>query len=104
MRKINIHDVFAANSDYYGNPRSVIHYTVLKINDGYDPRDYDKALKLAKNISKYSRKYHNKGYGGGIVFNMPPERLVERVNTFVSDWQDFQSRCEQRKAVIDFNS
>jgi len=47
------------NSDGYGNPRTVIHY--LEIADSYS-----EALKIAKTIG--GRKFHNKQYGGGIVF------------------------------------
>lgn len=47
------------NSDMYGNPRYVCHY--LEFAD-----TYEKALKLAKTLG--GRKYNNKSYGGGIVF------------------------------------
>jgi hypothetical protein len=47
------------SSDTNGNPRYVIHY--LNVD-----RDYDKALKIARKIG--GKKFHNKQYGGGIVF------------------------------------
>lgn len=47
------------SSDVNGNPRYVCHYLNLS-------RDYERAVKLANRIG--GRKYHTKGYGGGIVF------------------------------------
>lgn len=47
------------SNDTYGNPRYVCHF--LNIAD-----DYATAVKLANKIG--GRKYHNKQYGGGIVF------------------------------------
>lgn len=47
------------NNDVNGNPRYVCHF--LNIAD-----DYKTAVKLANKIG--GRKYHNKQYGGGIIF------------------------------------
>ena len=47
------------NNDVNGNPRYVCHYLELS-------NDYDRAVKLANSIG--GRKFHNKQYGGGIVF------------------------------------
>lgn len=47
------------NRDVNGNPRVVCHYT--EISD-----DYSRAVKLANRIG--GRKFHNKQYGGGVVF------------------------------------
>ena len=47
------------NNDTNGNPRFVCHF--LSIDN-----DYDIALQKAKTIG--GKKYHNKSYGGGIVF------------------------------------
>jgi len=47
------------NSDSNGNPRYVIHYSTL-----HD--DYETALKMARTFG--GRKFHNKQYGGGIIF------------------------------------
>jgi len=46
-------------NDIYGNPRYVVHYLEIAKN-------YDKAVKIANKIG--GRKFHNKQYGGGIVF------------------------------------
>ena len=59
------------NNDTNGNPRYVCHYTVFSIDsdsgEGIDLTDkYAAAVKRANKIG--GRKYHNKKYGGGIVF------------------------------------
>lgn len=57
------------NNDTNGNPRYVCHFTNffdMSINLGDIETAYSKALKLAKKIG--GRKFHNKQYGGGIVF------------------------------------
>lgn len=47
------------NNDSNGNPRYVCHFLNLS-------NDYDTAVKLANSIG--GRKFHNKQYGGGLVF------------------------------------
>lgn len=47
-------------NDTNGNPRYVCHYLVFNT-------DYVSACKLANTIG--GRKFHNKQYGGGIVFS-----------------------------------
>jgi hypothetical protein len=59
------------DNDVNGNPRYVCHFlSVLPdyIKNGGDGVSikYQKALKLAKAIG--GKKFHNKQYGGGIVF------------------------------------
>lgn len=62
------------NNDVNGNPRYVCHFynllTEKQSNDrtGYDfiSKQYTQALKTAKKIG--GRKFHNKQYSGGIVF------------------------------------
>lgn len=61
------------NNDVNGNPRYVCHF--LRIAD-----TYDEAMRLAKKIG--GRKFHNKQYGGGIVFqsynlNETAKQIVE---------------------------
>jgi len=56
---ITTEDFTRVNSDSNGNPRYVLHF--LKLADKYND-----ALILAKNQG--GRKFHNKQYGGGIVF------------------------------------
>ena len=47
------------NNDVNGNPRYVCHF--LNVAD-----NYNEAILLAKKIG--GRKFHNKQYGGGLVF------------------------------------
>lgn len=62
-------DFTRINNDVNGNPRYVIHF--LKCVPGPDytcntDQLYTKTCKLMNKIG--GRKYHNKSYGGGIVF------------------------------------
>jgi hypothetical protein len=58
------------NNDVNGNPRYVLHFLEIlnKEEEAFLPfsKKYDYALKKAKIIG--GRKFHNKQYGGGIVF------------------------------------
>lgn len=60
----------AVNNDVNGNPRYVCHYLdfkpLQKDNEPYKSFSYDEALHMAKELG--GRKFHNKQYGGGIVF------------------------------------
>lgn len=53
---INFHRI---NNDVNGNPRYVCHF--LAINS-----DFDTAVKIANKIG--GKRFHNKKFGGGIVF------------------------------------
>ncbi len=59
-------------NDVNGNPRYVVHFLDLDIHGPYEgvgyglSERYAMACKLANTIG--GRKYHNKSYGGGIVF------------------------------------
>lgn len=69
---ISTDDFTRITNDTYGNPRYVIHF--LRIAS-----TYDKALKLARKVG--GRKFHNKQYGGGIVFQTYDlNRLIDRLN------------------------
>jgi len=52
-------DFKRVNNDINGNPRYVCHFLNFA-------QDYDKALSIAREMG--GRKFHNKQYGGGIVF------------------------------------
>jgi hypothetical protein len=56
------------NNDINGNPRYVIHFLQLS-------HDYTRALYLAKQLG--GKKFHNKQYGGGIVFQSYNTRILE---------------------------
>lgn len=54
------------NNDINGNPRYVCHFlNFLKDGEG---ANYELALKRSRQLG--GRKFHNKQYGGGIVFQM----------------------------------
>jgi hypothetical protein len=62
-------------NDINGNPRYVIHF--LNLNN-----DYENALKTARKLG--GRKFHNKQYGGGIVFQSYNNRdLANRLNKLI---------------------
>lgn len=52
-------DFTRINNDVNGNPRYVCHFLAID-------KDYQTAIKKANKIG--GRKFHNKQYGGGIVF------------------------------------
>jgi hypothetical protein len=56
--------------DVNGNPRYVCHFLQLDVHGMYSGIDlserYNLALTLARSIG--GKKFHNKQYGGGIVF------------------------------------
>jgi hypothetical protein len=63
------------NNDTYGNPRHVCHFLNLNTREELDKsgpdwiptgEKYALALQRARKIG--GRKFHNKQYGGGIVF------------------------------------
>ena len=63
-------DFTRINNDVNGNPRYVIHFLkcepeLWKFNH-HSPSRYANTCKLMNKIG--GRKYHNKSYGGGIVF------------------------------------
>jgi hypothetical protein len=62
------------NNDVNGNPRYVIHFLALLTEQEKSGNDlaslsgrYDLAVKKAKKLFG-GKKFHNKQYGGGIVF------------------------------------
>lgn len=72
MKTINPEDFIRVKNDVYGNPRYVCHFLSLDIHGpdkgiGFGVSDrYAMACKLGNKAG--GRKYHNKSYGGGIVF------------------------------------
>jgi hypothetical protein len=72
---VNAESFTRVNNDINGNPRYVLHFLHF-VRDDEIPRTapdfvtkkYDLALKRAKGHPFYGRKFHNKQYGGGIVF------------------------------------
>ena len=78
-------DFTRINNDVNGNPRHVCHFLYLDVH-GWQSRiwlsdRYAIACKLANSIG--GKKYHNKQYGGGIVFQEYAgclDSLCERIN------------------------
>lgn len=71
----NTLDFTCIKNDVNGNPRYVVHFLSLNTRDELDrtgeqwigvSEKYELALKRARTIG--GRKFHNKQYGGGIVF------------------------------------
>ena len=73
------------NNDVNGNPRYVIHFLALipknidnVLNLSIDGK-YNFALSIAKKIG--GKKYHNKKFGGGIVFqSYNLQNLCDKLN------------------------
>jgi hypothetical protein len=72
-RTITIENFDRIKNDVNGNPRYVIHFLNLKTDAELDAtpwidtsRKYE--LALARSRKQGGRKFHNKQYGGGIVF------------------------------------
>jgi hypothetical protein len=70
------------NNDINGNPRYVCHFFTLLNDVEKDKKDrYELAVKRANKIG--GRKFHNRQYGGGIVFQCyggeEKEPMIERV-------------------------
>ena len=66
------------NNDTNGNPRYVVHFlNFINSDDAFTSLDerYALALKRAKKLG--GRKFHNKQYGGGIVFQSYNTRILE---------------------------
>lgn len=71
------------NNDVNGNPRLVVHHLELLTSEELNSSflswagvKYDLALMRAKPMG--GKKYHNKSYGGGIVFQEYEGCLIER--------------------------
>ena len=82
---MTIDDFTRLNNDVNGNPRYAFHFLHL-INDtdaGSVSDKYAIAVKRANKIG--GRKYHTKGYGGGIViqsYNLYDDiKAIKRVKT-----------------------
>lgn len=87
---VNINNFTRVNNDVNGNPRYVLHFVHL-VPESYTPegvyisldQQYQKALFLAKKIG--GRKFHNKQYGGGIVFqSYNIQATADRINQLLT--------------------
>jgi hypothetical protein len=69
--ELNESDFTKVNNDSFGNPRYSVHFTMLKplgFNTENISKTYEFVLNLNKKLKLGGRKYHNKSYGGGLVF------------------------------------
>ena len=60
MYKLTVENLTRVNNDVNGNPRYVFHFLALADH-------YAEAVTVAKKLIG-GKKFHNKQYGGGIVF------------------------------------
>lgn len=109
-------DFTRINSDVNGKPRFVCHFLKF-INEGdrikcdtkglsFVSCEYEIALRKARKLG--GRKFHNKQYGGGIVFQMyegEKAEMTERINElkelntdFLTEWTDKQFK-QVEKAI-----
>ena len=66
------------NGDQYGNPRYVAHWhSVLTEKEYDDKRTYEYAVRKANKVG--GRKFHNRQYGGGIVFFGGEDHVIQKV-------------------------
>ena len=99
------HDFTKIKHDVNGNPRYVIHF--LHLNTEYEDSDaiwkeygmatisrkYYLAVKRANRIG--GRKYHNRSYGGGIVFqSYSIPALIRDIERVVSEDQKKQAEAK----------
>jgi len=80
-------DFTRVKNDTNGNPRYVAHFLAFTTSDdlagymGLDKITHKYALALARARALGGRKFHNKQYGGGIVFTSYNTReLAEKIN------------------------
>ena len=72
------------NGDQYDNPRYAVHYLNLLTESERElfrgelsSRDYDLAVRKANKVG--GRKFHNRQYGGGIVFYGGKDHVIQKV-------------------------
>lgn len=74
------------NSDIYGNPRYVCHYTQL-LKEG-EEWSYEQAVKNSRQFG--GSKYRGRDYGGGIVFqSYNIEELSKSISIFTGVHTDY---------------
>lgn len=85
MTNTNKIDFTRINNDVNGNPRLVVHFLQMLTKQevhsdllSWSGVKYDLAIMRGKTVG--GRKYHNKSYGGGIVFQEYSGCMDSRVN------------------------
>ena len=83
MRTNNDYEITRINGDINGNPRYVVHFMafVQDLAYNYDISISEKYSMARARTKKYGgKKYHNKQYGGGIVFSSySPEIEINKI-------------------------
>lgn len=95
------------NNDVNGNPRYVCHFLAFKPHSdcvNFKSFSYDEALKAAKDFG--GKKFHNKQYGGGIVFqSYDIDGLADKITEHTGDFIQYTRKpksYENRKKVSKF--
>ncbi len=82
-------DVTEVNSDYRGCPRYVVHFTNLLTDIERKRADVDAnyALALRRAGAIGGRKFHNKQFGGGVVFaeHLDKNQIAEKIAKLVAE-------------------
>ena len=82
--------LYRAKNDVNGNPRHVVHFTDLEPPETRDARRermtlserYESVLKHARKLG--GRRFHNKQYGGGVIFTAYECEMPERVARIIA--------------------
>ena len=78
MYKLTVENLIRINNDVNGNPRYVFHFLALADH-------YSEAVEVAKKLIG-GKKYHNKSYGGGIVFQSYNVKVeLEILNAYIGE-------------------
>ena len=78
MYKLTAENLTRVNNDVNGNPRYVFHFLALADH-------YGEAVAIAKKLIG-GKKYHNKSYGGGIVFqSYNVQNDLETLNSYIKE-------------------
>lgn len=89
------------NNDVNGNPRYVVHFTAC-MPESYRglplEKKYAATCKLMNKIG--GRKYHNKSYGGGIVFQSYNTRDLETEINALRDYTDSLSINDKYTSLL----
>ena len=78
MDKLTVEDLTRVNNDVNGNPRYAFHFLALADH-------YGEAVAVAKKLIG-GKKFHNKQFGGGIVFQSYNVKVeLEILNKYIEE-------------------
>lgn len=78
MYILTVENLTRVNNDVNGNPRYVFHFLALADH-------YGEAVAVAKKLIG-GKKYHNKNYGGGIVFqSYNVQNDLDTLNVYIKE-------------------